>query len=257
MHAFWLDKTEHGNWPFSVYDPAEGFYRFASEPVVADLDNDGHAEVIFASWTEKGSKHTGKLHILDYLGNPIHEINLPDAYGGSDWNGAMAAPTLARLDAGADLSVIVNTANSGLAAYTLPNTANARILWGTGRGNFQRTGTALTYMPRVTVQAKVPAATESGAHKGQFTITRTGPKGAPLTVDYALSGKATNGVDYRNLPGHRTIKAGAASANIPLAPIQDSLLEGPESVILKLLPSDAYLRGSPRKATVTIQDDDH
>jgi hypothetical protein len=30
LHAWWLDKTEHGAWPFSVYDAGEGFYRFAS-----------------------------------------------------------------------------------------------------------------------------------------------------------------------------------------------------------------------------------
>jgi uncharacterized repeat protein (TIGR01451 family) len=28
-------------------------------------------------------------------------------------------------------------------AYDLPNTANARVLWGTGRGNYQRTGSFL------------------------------------------------------------------------------------------------------------------
>ncbi len=55
LHAFWLDKTEHGSWPYSVYNAAEGFYRFASEPVVADLDNNGSPEVLFASWTQKGS----------------------------------------------------------------------------------------------------------------------------------------------------------------------------------------------------------
>ena len=41
LHAFWLDKTEHGDWPYSVYSPGEGTYRFASEPLIADLDNDG------------------------------------------------------------------------------------------------------------------------------------------------------------------------------------------------------------------------
>ena len=51
LHAFWLDKTEHGNWPYSVYEAGEGIYRFASEPVVADLDDNGLAEVIFATWT--------------------------------------------------------------------------------------------------------------------------------------------------------------------------------------------------------------
>ena len=140
MHAFWLDKTEHGSWPYAIYNPAEGFYRFASEPVVADLDADGHPEVIFASWVQKGTYRTGKLHILDDLGNPLHEIDLPAAYGSPDWNGALAAPTLADIDADPDLEVVLNTAHSGFVAYDLPGTADARILWGTGRGSYQRTG---------------------------------------------------------------------------------------------------------------------
>jgi uncharacterized repeat protein (TIGR01451 family) len=140
MHAFWLDETEHGNWPFSVYSAAEGFYRFASEPVVADLNDDGHPEVIFASWTQKGSNRTGKLHILDSLGNSIHEIDLPNAYGSPDWNGALAAPTLANIDDDDDLEVVLNTAHSGVVAYDLPGTSAARLYWQTGRGSYLRNG---------------------------------------------------------------------------------------------------------------------
>jgi uncharacterized repeat protein (TIGR01451 family) len=99
--------------------------------------------VIFASWTEKGSGQTGKLHILDSLGNPLHEVTLPAAYGGESWNGALAAPTLGDIDGDPDLEVVLNTANSGLVAYDLPGSANALILWGTGRGNFQRSGSVL------------------------------------------------------------------------------------------------------------------
>jgi uncharacterized repeat protein (TIGR01451 family) len=141
LHAYWLDKTEHGNWPYDVH--TGGLYRFASEPAVADLDNDGYAEVIFGSWVQKGSYQTGKLHILDYQGNVLHEVSLPDAYDSSNWNGALAAPTLANIDADADLEVVLNTAHSGFVAYDLHDTANARVLWGTGRGNYQRTGAIL------------------------------------------------------------------------------------------------------------------
>ena len=141
LHAFWLDKTEHGNWPYAVNDPGEGFYRFASEPAVADLNDDGQAELIFASWAEKGTGATGRLHILDYQGNPLHEVDLPPAFSG-DWNGALAAPTLANIDGDPDLEVILNTAHSGLVAYDLPGTAQARIIWGTGRGNYWRNGNA-------------------------------------------------------------------------------------------------------------------
>jgi FG-GAP-like repeat len=142
LHAFWLDKSEHGSWPFSVNQSGEGFLRFASEPVIADLNGDGLAEVIFASWTEKGSNASGKLHILDYLGNALHEVPLPPAFSG-DWNGALAAPTLANLDADPDLEVVLNTANSGVVTYDLPGTATAQLLWSTGRGNYRRDG----YLP--------------------------------------------------------------------------------------------------------------
>jgi uncharacterized repeat protein (TIGR01451 family) len=138
MHAFWLDKTEHHSWPYAIY--TGGPYRFASEPAVADLNEDGYAELIFASWTQKGTGLTGRLHILNYMGNPVHEVSLPAPYGGSDWNGALAAPTLANIDADADLEVVLNTAHSGFVAYDLPGTEKARVLWGTGRGNYRRTG---------------------------------------------------------------------------------------------------------------------
>jgi uncharacterized repeat protein (TIGR01451 family) len=138
MHAFWLDQS---GWTYDVY--TSGPYRFASEPTVADLDNDGLAEVIFASWVQKGSSQTGKLHILNYQGNVVYEVNLPAAYGSPNWNGALAAPTLANIDADADLEVVLNTAHSGFVAYELPGTADARVLWGTGRGNYQRTGSIL------------------------------------------------------------------------------------------------------------------
>jgi uncharacterized repeat protein (TIGR01451 family) len=140
LHAFWLDKTEHGSWPYHVY--TSGPYRFASEPAVADLNNDGKAEVIFTTWVQKGSGLTGKLVILDYLGNLLQAVDLPPGYGGVDWNGAMAAPTLANLDSDPDLEVVIETAHSGLVAYDLPGTAQARILWGTGRGSYLRNGMA-------------------------------------------------------------------------------------------------------------------
>lgn len=137
IHCFWLDKTEHFNWPYSVYNPAEGYYRFSSEPVIADLDSDGNAEVIFTSWVQKqtsGSLRLGKLHILDYRGNVLHEKNLPPPKSSSvRHNGALAAPTIANIDGDSDYEIVVNTVASGFVAYDLPGTSGARILWHTGR----------------------------------------------------------------------------------------------------------------------------
>ncbi|MCP5095523.1 MAG: hypothetical protein GY943_08230 [Chloroflexi bacterium] len=142
LHAYWLDKTEHHNWPYNVTATGAG-YRFASEPTVADLDDDGKAEVIFTSWPQKGSNYTGKLHILSNQGNVLYEIDLPAAFGSPDWNGALAAPTIANIDADNDMELVLNTAHSGFVAYDLPSTANAHILWGTGRNNYQRTGSLI------------------------------------------------------------------------------------------------------------------
>lgn len=137
LHGFWLDKTEHYNWPASIYKASEGFYRFSSEPVVADLDNDGKAEIIFVSWVQKQSSGTmrlGKLHILDYQGNSLYELNLPPPRSSSrTTNGALAAPTLANIDADSDLEVVVNTIAAGFVAYDIPGSSRARVLWNSGR----------------------------------------------------------------------------------------------------------------------------
>ncbi len=146
MHAFWLDKTEHHNWPYAVYNSGEGVYRFASEPVVADLDRDGCAEVIFTSWPQKSSSTLllGKVHILDCRGTPLHEIDLPAPKSGSQtWNGGLAAPTIANIDDDADLELVINTTASGFVAYDLPGTARATVLWRSGRNRGLRsTGTS-------------------------------------------------------------------------------------------------------------------
>ena len=53
-----------------------------------------------------------------------------------------------------------------------------------------------------------------------------------------------------------TIPAGAASARISVRPIDDTAVEGNETVILTLSANPAYTVGSPNTATVTIADND-
>src|SRR5690606_21172708 len=125
-----------------------------------------------------GKNATGKLHILDDQGNVLHEVELPKAFGGGDWNGALAAPTLANLDSDPDLEVVLNTAHAGFVAYDLPGTANARILWGTGRGSYQRTGVAPA------MNAATPTPTPPGGPTATPTPDLT-PVGTPTLVPTA------------------------------------------------------------------------
>jgi hypothetical protein len=141
LHAYWLDKTQHGAWPYDVPGPG---IRFASEPVVADLDGDGPAEVIFTSWPDKSTGGVGRLHILDAAGNLLQAVDLPAPLSSSGtWNGALGAPTLGNVDGDPDLEVVVGTVASGVVVYDLPNTAGARVRWATGRGSYKRTGVPL------------------------------------------------------------------------------------------------------------------
>jgi hypothetical protein len=207
LHAYWLDKTEHGSWPFSVYKPADGYLSFASEPTVADLDADGHAEVIFTSWVQKINGKTGKLYILDYLGNPLHIVNLPGAYGSSSWNGSLPAPTLANIDSDPDLEVVINTAHSGVVAYDLPGTSNAVVLWGTGRGSYQRSGIVLQgNLNASLIQASkiIPVTGENLA----YTIVLKNPYN---TLDTAsLTAVLPTGLDYA---GGLTASGGTAQVS--------------------------------------------
>jgi hypothetical protein len=137
LHAYWLDKTQHGSWPFKV--PGTGI-RFASEPAVADLDGDGSAEVLLASWPQKAGNGIGQLHILNAQGVQLHAIDLPPAFPAGQYNGSLGAPTLANIDGDPELEAVLGTVKSGVVAYDLPGSGNARVLWGTSRGSQLRAG---------------------------------------------------------------------------------------------------------------------
>jgi hypothetical protein len=136
VHAYWLDRTEHGAWPFDV-SPDPNSPRFASEPVVVDLDGDGKSEVLFTTWTAKGSNQRGDLFIVGWNGVEISHVQLPTS--SEDWDGALAAPTVAQLDSDPNLEVVVNTAHTGLVAYEIPGATGGAMRWPTGRGNLART----------------------------------------------------------------------------------------------------------------------
>jgi hypothetical protein len=98
--------------------------------------------VISTFRVEQGSGATGKLHILNYLGGALQEIDLPTFF----YRGLECCPDRsqpANIDGDPDLEVGDNTAHSGFAANDLPGKAGPYIFWWTGRGNCWRDG----YLP--------------------------------------------------------------------------------------------------------------
>ncbi|MEO7299310.1 MAG: Calx-beta domain-containing protein [Verrucomicrobiota bacterium] len=112
----------------------------------------------------------------------------------------------------------------------------------------------ITNFPNVvSVDAITADASETGPANGLFTITRTSA-GVPLTVNYTLSGTASNGVDYVTLPGSVTFDATATTTNITVVPIDDSIPETTETVTLNINASPDYVGAG--SATVRIRDNE-
>lgn len=251
LHVWWLDKTEHGAWPYDV--PGSGI-RFASEPAVADLDNDGQAEVIFTSWGQNAGQTLGQLHILSSQGVPLQAVNLPVAAG--TWNGGLGAPSLGNIDADADLEVVVGTSHTGAVAYDLPGTANARVLWGTGRGNLQRTGALPVVPPAVSIADGSVAEGNQGATPVALALTLSRASATPVTVSFGTGGgTATAGADYVSASGVVTFPPGTTTRSLPLSVLGDLLDETNETFQVVLVsPSGATVGDG--LATVTVNDDD-
>jgi hypothetical protein len=116
--------------------------------------------------------------------------------------------------------------------------------------------------PVVTILATDHHAAEAETDAGVFTVNRSGPTQGSLLVFYELSGTARNGVDYQELPNTVTIPAGAGSATISIKPINDTLVEGTETVIATLVasptlsPIEPYRVGFPSSDIILLADND-
>ena len=131
------------------------------------------------------------------------------------------------------------------------------LAWQTRVGSFSFPScTSSSTLPRVSIHATTPSATEAGSVNGVVTVSRTGDTSAPLTVSYAVTGTATPGVDYVALPGTITIPAGAPSETIAISPVDDPFSEPNEVVTLMLNADPAYSVGSPSQAMVAVVSDD-
>lgn len=99
---------------------------------------------------------------------------------------------------------------------------------------------------------------------GAFTVTlpATYTASQDILVNYTISGTATGGSDYTALGGSVVIPAGQTSVQVPVAVINDQIIEGNETVILTVTgasSSSFTLTPHPTNAnaTVIIGDDDN
>ncbi len=120
----------------------------------------------------------------------------------------------------------------------------------TSGGTFQ-----LIVPPTIVNVTATPVASEEGPTNGIFTLTRDGDSSVPLTVNYTLSGTASNGMDYATLPLSVTFLAGSISTNIILVVSNDLIPELTETAVLTIGGSVSYGIGTG-SATISILDNE-
>ncbi len=186
-----------------------------------------------------------------------------------DFTGPIATATAGALDANAAANR--TTLSSTLSGLSIAPNQEIWLRWqdlndagndhGLGIDDFSISAGVVTPPtgPTVTIQATDSAA-EAASDPGTFRITRTGSTSASLGVNYTVAtgtGQATNGTDYTpNLNGTATIAADQLFTDITITPVDDSAVEGNETVTLTLVDTADYDLGGSSTATVTIADND-
>lgn len=97
-------------------------------------------------------------------------------------------------------------------------------------------------------------ASEYGADPATLRLVRTGATNFPVSVGWALTGTASNGIDCTAISGPCTIAAGAPWTEITVTPLPDNLAEGDETVALALAGDPSFTIGPTNAGIITIHD---
>lgn len=100
-----------------------------------------------------------------------------------------------------------------------------------------------------------PAADEADGSPARLQIVRDNADlGYSMTVHLAVSGTAVAGTHYTAIPASVTIPVGKTAVSLAVNPLPDNLAQGDRSVVVSLVPDDAYLPGDQVTATAIIRD---
>lgn len=135
LHAFDANGQELWRYNYS-HDKS---IMYASEPTVADLNQDGSPEILFSTYGAPEELDSGNLVILAADGALLFDVPLPNPGENGNGNGAPAAPGVGDLDGDGALEVFVQTFEHGMDVFRIPGSADNCVLW-TSRGGPLRMG---------------------------------------------------------------------------------------------------------------------
>ena len=109
--------------------------------------------------------------------------------------------------------------------------------------------------PTASITATDAIASEAGPTTATYTVTLSSPAPSTLSLPFTIAGTALAG-DHLALTSPLIITAGTSSGTLTLTPVDDSAIEGSETVVVTLTAGSGYSLGTPATATVTITDND-
>ena len=138
-------------------------------------------------------------------------------------------------------------AGSNLGVIALAGVAGLAAAGGGGGGNSKPSGPAT-----ISYTISSSSTSECGA---TITITAnlTKAHSSNVSITYSAGGTATNGVDYNLSSANSTIVSGGTSAAITLSPVNDTINETSETVIITANTTDVSSTGNT-STTITIHD---
>ena len=231
-------------------------------------DRQGVSAVRLDSWTIHGGLNLHDAVTYGLTNRPPGADAGPDVTVTDDDRDGMELVTLdATASSDDDGSIVGYAWREGSTAIGTGATAAVWLSMGThtltlevtdDRGDVGIDTVIVTVTPTNTVTMSITTAqaTEAGTGPGIVTIARAGSTAASLAVRYTVGGTARAGTDYVALSGNVTIAAGASSATVAIVPINDTLYESNETVVLTIASDTAYDIGSPSTGTITVVSDD-
>jgi Ca2+-binding RTX toxin-like protein len=145
---------------------------------------------------------------------------------------------------------------------TIENNETVALTLATGTGYTIGTTTAVTGtitnddFPSITLAVAPASVLEDGTPNLIYTFTRTGATTNALTVNYGITGTATNGTDYATIGTSVNFAANSATATVTVNPTADTTIENNETVALTLATGTSYTIGTTTAVTGTITNDD-
>jgi hypothetical protein len=203
-----------------------------------DLPDAGTYQV-FLRWTAHSNRASNVPVEIRRLGGIVQTMTVNQQVNGSQWF-SLGSYSFASGSSPAEGSVTIR--NNGVNGYVIADAV--RFLNGVDSSVVNLWAT----------DAKAAEPHAGAAKPARLRISRTAPLTEALTVRFTLGGSAVSGQDFAPLDGSVVLPAGVASVALEVMPLEDSLAEGIEDLLISLDVDPAYRLGDLVSETVSIHD---